>query len=85
MMTKKPNGGPAFPQPRPDYSQAYGGANMPFGGMSLRDWFAGQVLNGLLSDSDERPENDETLEDFAESIAAGAYQMADAMLKARGE
>lgn len=62
------DGGPAFPGPcqhetRSDIHE----------GMSLRDWFAGQALTGLLA------------KDQLWSAVAGreAYEMADAMLKAR--
>jgi hypothetical protein len=43
--------------------------------MTLRDWFAGQALNGVLSD----PECDGP----APKIAKQCYAMADAMMKAR--
>ena len=58
--------GPAFPT-SPDYQD----------GMTLRDYFAGQALMGVLSNSklDERiGEN---------RLARSAYEIADAMLKAR--
>jgi hypothetical protein len=50
-------------------------------GMTLRDWFAGQALAGLLADSD--------MASTPTGFAEGAYQYADAMLaeraRARGE
>ena len=45
-MSEKKDGGPAFPTAGydgPDHTQAQ------TEGMTLRDWFAGQALNGLLS------------------------------------
>lgn len=49
-------------------------------GMSLRDWFAGQALAGLMAglgaDKDWNPSMDE--------VARNVYAQADAMLKARG-
>ena len=47
------------------------------GGMTLRDWFAGQALMGVLSNSklDERVGENR--------VARSAYEIADAMLKAR--
>lgn len=75
-MSKINDGGPAFPisvQPDFQYAEA---------GMSLRDWFAGQALAGLiasgrsaydLADSDQQ----------AAYAAFRAYTAADAMLAAR--
>lgn len=62
-MSVASDGGPAFPSA--EFS----------GGMSLRDWFAGQALAGLLSD----PATDATQELFA----TAAYLQADAMLQKR--
>lgn len=47
-------------------------------GMSLRDWFAGQALAGILT-SDEKSEMG--LSDVVES----AFEIADAMLERRGK
>lgn len=46
-------------------------------GMSLRDWFAGMAMQGLLSSEDK--------EDIAvyECVAEMAYRQADAMMEAR--
>lgn len=51
-----------------------------FAGMSLRDWFAGQALEAMihLSRDDDGGWADST-------VAQGAYQLADAMLAARGD
>ena len=59
------DGGPAFPSDRAGQV-----------GMSLRDWFAGQVLQGLAS-------NEERWVSANEVIAKACYEAADAMLKAR--
>lgn len=45
-------------------------------GMSLRDWFAGLALEGMIAGS-------QGLEITREEFAAGAYALADAMLKER--
>ena len=45
------------------------------GGMSLRDWFAGQALQGTLAHPASAGEPEE--------FAAAAYEVADAMMKAR--
>lgn len=70
-MTKKPDGGPAFPWPE---SLDYEG----WGGMSLRDWFAGQALMGIMAS-----ENDYDYGKHLESNAAVSYAQADAMLAER--
>ena len=44
-------------------------------GMSLRDYFAGQALMGILSDHEERGS--------AKHLAEAAYFFADAMIAAR--
>lgn len=60
------DGGPAFPN-----NDQNGCA---FAGMTLRDWFAGQALAGIL---------DRTYGIPVSIIAERSYQMADAMLAAR--
>ena len=47
--------------------------NLP--GMSLRDWFAGQALSGMLADNDGYSS--------ISKMSATAYTIADAMLEAR--
>jgi len=44
-------------------------------GMSLRDWFAGQAVVGLLAQTDKALP--------ADTFAQNAYTVADAMLEAR--
>ena len=68
-------GGPAFPGLHPSEECHYKDA-----GMTLRDYFAGQVAIGAMSEywnSDRL--NDPTFKD----IAQHAYAIADAMLEAR--
>jgi len=73
-MTAQHNGGPAFP--------THGGGGYGDdprnhtlgGGMSLRDWFAGQALATAYAQHETSPDN----------TAEWAYQVADAMLAARG-
>jgi hypothetical protein len=78
-MTQTPdNGGPAFPvtiQTSDDSTETYFG-------MTLRDWFAGQALTGLLGAEDD------FIQDLIErhetcSLSALSYRMADAMIAAR--
>jgi hypothetical protein len=73
-MSAKDNGGPAFPQ-NDLSSYGMGPAECNSGGMTLRDWFAGQVLAGLLVNSNDA---------YTPKMAAeDAYRYADAMLEAR--
>ena len=52
-------------------------------GMSLRDWFAGQALPGLIASSDGKI--DVNQEPVGINRARWAYALADAMMKAREE
>lgn len=60
-----------------------GGATFPVGlnkdeGMTLRDWFAGQALPGIIAQPN--------LDGWEPHIIAGwAYEIADAMIAARGD
>lgn len=84
------DGGPAFPQPRePSIHIRDGETVMTTEGMSLRDWFAGMALQGILAMSiDDRKDllwvnDDEYHEKKEQVIAIEAYILADAMLKQR--
>ena len=81
MSAPTNDGGPAFPSPMftrqadgmPMSPQEYG-----LGGMTLRDYFAGQALAGMLINY--------TTQKFGvgeQTCAKGAYEFADAMLAAR--
>ena len=73
-MTKINDGGPAFPRP---YSSTGDGMSVySQSGMTLRDWFAGQALTGLLT-------IDHPLSVTIDGLASESYQYADAMLSAR--
>lgn len=89
------DGGPAFPiSVSPDFQYANDG-------MSLRDWLAGQALNGFLSQSHVGPKEWTDMghgwgEDCANtlnchkshialSLATFAYAMADAMIAERSK
>lgn len=64
------DGGPAFPVTINNPN------NVLAGGMSLRDWFAGQSLSGQLAHS-------KNVSISYEEFASDAYKMADAMLLER--
>jgi hypothetical protein len=77
-MTKINDGGAAFargPHGFDDDAKPYGHQK----GMSLRDYFAGQAIAGFLACP--------TMRDGMTSVeyAKGAYQVADAMIAARGD
>jgi hypothetical protein len=68
------NGGPAFPWREEDGAGGYD----QHVGMSLRDWFAGQAMNGFISASTNR--------DVLSKLSAQmCYDMADAMLAVRAK
>ena len=71
-MTTPNNGGPAFPV-YDDNGQYVNG-----GGMTLRDYFAGRAMQSYLLDKDR---DSFTFEQWAQA----SYEMADAMLEARGD
>jgi hypothetical protein len=66
-------GGPAFPTTKP--LDSWGDPNR---GMTLRDYFAAKAMHGMCCDPERWPQ-----EKDMPYITKIAYQMADAMLKAR--
>lgn len=77
------NAFPAFAEDRVyvnDADRAGHLAYVPVGGMSLRDYFAGQALAGMLAKATEGTFSNAKGVALA---AAYAYEYADAMLKAR--
>ena len=74
-MTAKNGGGPAFPV-YDDHGQYVNG-----GGATLRDYFAAKAMHQFLARSVLPPEFDAS--ELFLMVAARAYEMADAMLKAR--
>jgi len=67
----------AFPSTEPIYRNDIVGVKES-SGMDLRDYFAGQVIEGLLADGGWAGDLS-----YFEDVAEGAYRMADAMMKAR--
>ena len=79
-MSAPNDGGPAFPSPNAGEWGFNSKNERVFcpdvtSGMTLRDWFAGQVLAGLMADSECNVKR--------ETAAKCCYDMADAMLQAR--
>jgi hypothetical protein len=54
-------------------------------GMSLRDYFAAQAMQGLLANGWCAEERDLNLQAGYLEVAMDAYMMADAMIKARSK
>lgn len=55
-------------------------------GMTLRDWFAGQALTGVLKQvTDECERRQSWPPDWRNGVASDCYSIADAMLEARKE
>ena len=76
-MNDTANGGPAFP--RPISVSSIGDTSWDQDGMSLRDYFAGQAMVGIVGNFEEAADAAAK----ADAVAEDAYILADAMLKAR--
>ena len=74
-MSDLHHGGPAFPSMKQDRVGSISVTEVLHEGMTLRDYFAGQALAGLLGEG-----NTTSLK-----AARWAYEYADAMLKARNQ
>ena len=85
----KSDGGPAFPvqvtvgSDGKENGLQFGNRDYWATGMSLRDWFAGMALQGILR-ADDGSEGEPVMEfRNAPVYAECAYKLADAMLKER--
>lgn len=90
MSTPINDGGPAFPQITTDSSYAENGEayghTYSVGGMTLRDWFAGQALQGWCAAAPSvRNEPMNMTRGHADEIAQGCFRYADAMLAERNK
>lgn len=94
------DGGPAFPTVATveKDSSIYCDTSFPdvssVGGMSLRDWFAGQIVSGLLSQSPSGIFSDRSFteaiiemgkKEFTKHVAEAVFELADAMLAERNK
>lgn len=83
-MTTRDNGGPAFPANPTRYVIDSDGIPVPLtmDGMTIRDWFAGQAMNGLISAKAFVGKDNNINGDV---LVEGAYALADAMLVERSK
>ena len=77
-MSAEQDGGPAFPNDRVVSNGCV--EQYESTGMSLRDYFAAKALQAIVC---KMPVMNPAPEDWIASMAAGAYQYADAMLTER--
>ena len=79
-MTDRHDGGPAYPLQSigPDFAPGYAG-------MSLRDWFAGQALAGIMGPNYDWFTGGTEAGSRTHEAAHFAYSLADAMIAARSE
>jgi hypothetical protein len=80
-MSNTNTGGPAFPQP---FYDEKGRCIDGLEGMTLRDYFAAKAMQGLMGRSWADASTGKFPENLHAVWATAAYQMADAMLNARG-
>jgi len=89
-MSKIDDGGPAFPEhhyfdpSRGQYGMHMTASDVGCGGMTLRDWFAGQALAGICGQYHAQG-NTKATDAIAHAITLSehAYHIADAMIAAR--
>jgi hypothetical protein len=74
-MSEKETGGQAFPHANPRYDGNWDN-RMQIGGMTLRDYFAGQSLGTIINFCMDAKID-------AKGMASVSYEIADAMLGAR--
>lgn len=91
-MTERKDGGPAFPVIPPQDEHGIGSASgypYPDSGMSLRDYFAGQMLVGFGAAFANMVADDGAtvyeMPDSAAGMAVIAYTFADAMIAERAK
>ena len=70
----RPDGGPAFPYTNCEDHGLSGGY-----GMSLRDYFAGRALQGILAGRRNVPDKDFPMQD----VVLASFEFADAMIAQR--
>lgn len=89
MSTERDTGGPAFPsmtlheQVTMAHHQLPTYLSQAFPGMSLRDHFAGLAMQGMLASNAQGMLHAGGKQEPAKLMVAAAFEIADAMLKAR--
>jgi len=81
------NGGPAFPQTNVKIGSDPQSVFMS-GGMSLRDWFAGMALSGMMKSVEAKILNamlEKEIKLTWVNASVLAYKLSDAMIKERGK
>lgn len=91
-MIDREDGGAAFPHIGKAYAGEYLGQvsykDAPMPGMTLRDYFAGQALEGICSNPDITTKSQKAglnTEECRLAYSEAAYKTADAMLAARSK
>lgn len=79
----KDTGGAAFPVPGGPFNGNGDPINYPEAGMTLRDYFAAQVLAGVIASGDFLSPTGLFTGNGAPVMADAAYRLADAMLAER--
>ena len=77
----------AFPQKYPiDANEPHHWVDNPLDrGMDLRDYFAAKAMQGMFSDPDHQLGAWDNYVDWHKNLTSQAYQIADAMIKARND
>ena len=76
----KNDGGPAFPTMGLGYDKEGKAVEVRYEGMSLRDWFAGMAISGILGAPAQKSLS---LEEAINRFSEASYALADAMLQER--
>jgi hypothetical protein len=82
MSDKINDGGQAFPF---EYDANNASSIVPHPGMSLRDWFAGMALQGMLACPQNYKFEDSGLDSGIDGLSKCAYKQADAMIAERSK
>jgi hypothetical protein len=82
MMSNTNTGGPAFPS-LPIVKEFEGKRLTMTEGLTMRDYFAAKALPAIYKDACECARVDGWPEGWRDEVAAEAYEVADAVLKAR--